>query len=325
MENRILVTGGAGYLGSHLLRLLLEEGYFVNSLDNYSYGDESLGEIKNHPRLKLFTGDICNVRDLHKAMEGCSVVIALAAIVGDPACNLNEKDTYLVNFESTKLLAEICAWNKVDRLIFASSCSVYGASDNLVLNEGSHLEPVSLYSRTRIKSENLLLMDENISPVILRLSTLFGQSKRMRYDLVLNFFAAKGSLDGKIVVHGGDQYRPMVHVYDAARAFLAVVKAPKELVVREIFNVGSNDQNTTIKEMADLVKKNIPDVVVEYSNEIVDKRNYRVSFDKILHLLDYKTTRNLENGLQEMVQSVKRLGDGYKDPIYYNVQYLYKK
>ncbi len=325
MDKKILVTGGAGYLGSWLLRLLLEQGYHVNCLDNYSYGDSSLNEIRGHSRLSLFEGDICNVRDLHQAMEGCDSVVALAAIVGDPACNLDESDTYLVNYESTKLLASICAWNKIRRLVFASSCSVYGASDNLVLNEGSHLEPVSLYSRTRIKSENVLLTHENIKPVILRLSTLFGQSHRMRYDLVLNFFSAKSSLEKKITVHGGEQFRPMVHVYDAARAILAALQAPDNSVVGEIFNVGSNDQNITIKEMAELVKKNLPEIEIEYSTSTTDKRNYKVSFDKITHLLGYSTTRGFEDGLKEMIRGAKELGSMYNDPIYYNVQYLYKK
>jgi nucleoside-diphosphate-sugar epimerase len=325
MKGKVLVTGGAGYMGGWVVRFLLDSGYYVRCLDNLSYDKAAINELFGNPNFEFHTGDICNIRDVTKAVDGMDSVVALAAIVGDPACNLNEKETHSINFESTKVLASICELLKVHRLIFASSCSVYGASDNLILNEGSHLSPVSLYSRTRIMSEKLLLSHTNINTTILRFATLYGQSFRMRYDLVLNFFSAMGSQERKISVHGGDQYRPIVHVQDAATAVLKALDSPLDLVSGEVFNVGSNDQNFTINQLAELAAAVIPGLNVEHASQVVDKRNYRVNFDKIAHLLNFKTAHKPKESMQSMIDNVIKLGTQYKNPIYYNVKYLFKK
>ena len=155
---RVLVTGGAGFIGSHLTRMLLDRNYHVRVLDNFTYGYAGLSAIRTHPRLEIVAGDICNLRDVSRAMRDVEGVIGLAAIVGDPACNLDPEETINLNYAATQILAECADFYRVQRLVFASSCSVYGASlkEDDLLNERSRLNPVSLYARTRVLSENII-------------------------------------------------------------------------------------------------------------------------------------------------------------------------
>jgi nucleoside-diphosphate-sugar epimerase len=238
------------------------------------------------------------------ATKGVDSVIALAALVGDAACDLDVDETMSINMESTRLLAEACLRSRVQRLVFASSCSVYGANSELVLNEGSWLNPVSLYAQTRIQSEKELLRHtEDLSVVILRLATVFGLSRRMRFDLVVNTFAAHGFFNGKIQVFGGKQWRPNLHVQDAAEAFILASQAEDRKVRGEIFNVGNNALNYPIAELARLVQVVLPKVKVEISAEVTDQRDYRVSFDKIRNVLGFQTQFTVMSGLQEIISA----------------------
>ena len=257
-ERPILVTGGAGYIGSHLTRKLLGEGHRVRVLDNFTFGKRGLEELAGHPRLELVEGDISNIRDVTASVKDAGAVIALAAIVGDPACGLNAEETLNLNYESTKVLVEACDFYGVDRLVFASSCSVYGASDEGLLTETSSLNPVSLYARTRIMSEDVILdRCGRVTPVILRLATVFGLSPRMRFDLVVNTLTVRAVTDGRFQIFGGDQWRPFVHCQDAAEAFLRAATAPKERVDREVFNVGTEGMNYTIAEVGGVVAEEV--------------------------------------------------------------------
>ncbi|HER19842.1 MAG TPA: NAD(P)-dependent oxidoreductase, partial [Chromatiales bacterium] len=186
MGNMILVTGGAGFVGSHLTRKLLERGYRVRLLDSFVYGDASLHEVRGNPNLEIVQGDICDRQDLRRSMKGARGVIALAALVGDPACELYPDRTMAVNYQSTHDTVEACREAGVERIVFASSCSVYGANGDRFLHEDSPQNPVSLYARTRIMSEEYLLEQDDIQAVILRLSTVCGVSPRMRFDLMVN-------------------------------------------------------------------------------------------------------------------------------------------
>jgi lipopolysaccharide/colanic/teichoic acid biosynthesis glycosyltransferase/nucleoside-diphosphate-sugar epimerase len=300
----VLVTGGAGYVGSHVVRKLLAQGRRVRVLDSFMYGNHGLTAVRRHPNLELIEGDIRHMDTLTKSVKGIDRVIALAAIVGDQACDLDPDETATINLEATRLLAEVCQRAKVRRVVFASSCSVYGANSNLTLNEGSWLNPVSLYARTRIRSEaELLRRSGDLSIAILRLATVFGLSARMRLDLVVNTFTAHAYFNRQVRVFGGLQWRPNLHCQDAADAFIAAADAPDEAVRGEIFNVGDNGANHTIREVAEIVGRVVPDVKVEIIEASPDQRDYRVSFDKIKHVLGFRTRFTVEDGVREMALS----------------------
>jgi nucleoside-diphosphate-sugar epimerase len=305
---KILVTGGAGYIGNYVVEKALERGHEVRVLDKFLFGDAALSELVNDGRLEIHQGDIRHIEDLAYAVEGMEAVVHLAGIVGDPACDVNEQATQSVNVEATKALVEVCKLHDIKRLIFASTCSVYGASELMQLNEGSYLNPLSLYAESKIESEQIILHDthnefsavNDITPTILRLGTIFGWSRRMRFDLVVNLLTAKAVLEGDIPVYGGDQFRPMVHVEDAARAFVDVVEAPKERVDHQIFNVGDNDMNYQIKKVGRLVEEEVPEATVRFVEHKEDERTYRVSFEKMNHILGWEASRDIPDGVRQI-------------------------
>ncbi|MCQ4334918.1 NAD(P)-dependent oxidoreductase [Natronomonas sp. F2-12] len=328
---RVLVTGGAGYIGNYIVEELLENGHDVRVLDNFLFGDDSLDPFRDHERLDIQEGDIRHIEDLSYAMEDREAVIHMAGIVGDPACGVNEQATQAVNVEATKTLVEVCKLHDIQRLVFASTCSVYGASELMELNEGSYLNPLSLYAESKIDSEEIILhethdmfSDNEISPTILRLGTIFGWSRRMRFDLVVNLLTAKAVLEDDIPVYGGEQYRPLVHAHDAARAFVEVLEAPQEAVEHQVFNVGDNDLNYQIKEVGRIVEENVEGAEVRFVEHKEDERTYRVSFDKINHILGWETERDIEDGVEEIKGwMAKNDITDYEQDIYRNSTYPY--
>ena len=300
MGDLVLVTGGAGYVGSHLTRKLLARGHRVRVLDNFVYGQHGLDELGEHVDLELISGDICDERALTRAVSGVQAVVALAAIVGDAACDLDPERTMAVNYDSTRQMLNACREARVQRLVFASSCSVYGANGNDVLDEQSSLNPVSLYARTRIMSEELLLNQRDLEVVILRLATVCGVSPRMRFDLMVNTMTACAMAHGAIKVSGAAQWRPHLHVQDAAQAFLCAVESRpgKE----NIFNVGSDEQNFTVGEIAEHVAQQVPNTQIEYAPNGHDLRSYRVSFDRIRNQLGFKAGRTVDDAISEVGQ-----------------------
>ncbi|TQQ80274.1 SDR family oxidoreductase [Halonotius roseus] len=304
---KVLITGGAGYIGNYVVEEVLNNGHEVRVLDSMLWGDQALEPLRDDEKLEVREGDIRHIEDLSYAMEGCDAVIHLAGIVGDPACGVNEQATQAVNVEATKSLVEVCKLHDIQRLVFASTCSVYGASELMELNEGSYLNPLSLYAESKIDSEEIILhethdmfSDNEITPTILRLGTIFGWSRRMRFDLVVNILTAKALLEDDIPVYGGEQYRPLVHVHDAARAFAAVLEADEEKVNHQIFNVGDNDLNYQIKEVGRIVEENVDDAEVRFVEHKEDERTYRVSFDKINYILGWETQHDIADGVQEI-------------------------
>lgn len=306
-RNTILVTGGAGYTGCLLVRKLLDRGHHVRVLDNFTYGSGGLDPLIGHERLEVVEGDISSIRDVVSAVKDVDAVVALAAIVGDPACGLNAEETLNLNYESTKVLVETCNFYGVQRLVFASSCSVYGASHNEILTETSALNPVSLYARTRILSEDVIFERcGDVVPVILRLATVFGLSPRMRFDLVVNTLTARAVVDRRIQIVGGDQWRPFVHCQDAAEAFVLAATASPELVRGEIFNVGNAEMNFTIGQVGDVVADEVgDDVAIELIEVEEDPRNYRVSCEKIEKALGFRPEYDLRAGVREMIVAIE--------------------
>lgn len=323
---RVLVTGGGGYIGSHLTRLLLDRGYHVRVLDSFAYGRAGIEEIADHPRLEVLQGDICNLRDVSYAVRDVDGVLALAAIVGDPACNLDPEETINLNYASTKILVEACNFYGVRRLVFASSCSVYGASEGgSALTERSRLNPVSLYARTRVLSENIIFDRRgSVEPVVLRLATVFGLSPRMRFDLVVNTLTARAVVDQRISIFGGDQWRPSVHCRDAARAFLLALEGPAEAVSGEIFNVGGDNLNHRIRDIGEQVAEIVGDVEVAMQADAPDPRDYRVNFEKIRRTLDFEPEFSIADGIREVAAAVRRNAElqRHNSPIYHNVHAL---
>jgi nucleoside-diphosphate-sugar epimerase len=320
----VLVIGGAGYIGSALLPQLLSRGYRVRLFDLLLFGTEPIAAVLDHPNLEIIRGDFRQVDLVVEAMRGVDAVIHLGAIVGDPACALDEELTIEVNLMATRMIAEVAKGSGVRRFVFASTCSVYGASDE-ILDEHSALNPVSLYARSKIASERVLrrMACSAFSPVILRFGTIFGLSGRTRFDLVVNLLTAKAVMEKQITVFGGDQWRPFVHVEDAAAAVVKVLEAPRELAHNEIFNVGSDKLNYTIQQVGELVQRLVPQARLISMGDDSDRRNYRVSFAKIHNRLGFTRHRPLEYGIQQVIDAIRR-GQvlDYHEARYSNVKFL---
>ena len=322
--HRVLVTGGAGYIGSHLTRMLLDRGYHVRIVDRFDYGRSGIEGLQ-HPRLEVLQGDICNSRTVSRAVRDVEGVLALAAIVGDPACNLDPEETIDLNYAATKILIEACNFYGVRRLVFASSCSVYGANSHGMLTERSRLNPVSLYARTRVLSENIVFDRRgDVEPVVVRLATVFGLSPRMRFDLVVNTLTVRAVVDKKISIFGGNQWRPNVHCRDAARAFIQALEAPAEIVAGEVFNVGGDALNHRIAELGAMVAEIVGEVEIVQLSEAADARDYRVSFEKARRALGFVPEFTVARGIAEVAAAVR--GDAvlrhHHQPLFHNVQAL---
>jgi nucleoside-diphosphate-sugar epimerase len=322
--NKVLVIGGAGYIGSALVEKLLRRGLKVTVLDAMHYGEEPLARVAGHPNLTLVREDFRHIEVLTRTMSGIGSVIHLAGLVGDPACAVDAGLTVDINVTATKLVGEIAKARGVRRVIFASSCSVYGACDEIV-EEKSRLNPQSLYARSKVASEVLLgsLNSSDFAVTCLRFATVYGISGRTRFDLVVNLLCAKAVRDGVITVYGADQWRPFVHVDDVAAAIATTLQAPLDLVAGEAFNVGSDCQNYTLGEVAELIKKQVPDAEITSDPDFVDKRNYRVSFEKIRNTLGFEPAWTLEHGIAQVTALMRtnRVGH-YSLPTYSNVLYL---
>jgi nucleoside-diphosphate-sugar epimerase len=320
----VLVTGGAGYIGSVLVRRLLRCGYRVRVLDSLVYGGEAIQDLVRHPAFELRVGDLRQAAAVMAAATGVDAVIHLGAIVGDPACAIDEGLTVTVNFDATRNVAAACREQGVSRLVFASTCSVYGASDE-VLDERSALNPVSTYARTKIASEEVLLTPHNaaLAPVILRFATLYGLSPRPRFDLVANVLTAKAVVDGRIPVHGGEQWRPFVHVDDVARALIMAMEAPEAAVAGQVLNVGSNEQNYRLRAVGEIVGELVPTAELAIDPAVVDRRNYYVRFDKIVDALGFVPEHSLRDGIIELKEALDsgRVAD-YRDERYDNYRSL---
>jgi nucleoside-diphosphate-sugar epimerase len=319
----VLVIGGAGYIGSALTAQLLDLGYHVRVLDCLLYGDEAIVPFYTHPNFELIEGDLRHIDTVVSAVKGMDAVVHLGAIVGDSACQVCEDLTIKINLEATRTIARVSKGYGVQRFVFASTCSVYGASDE-ILDEKSALNPLSLYARTKLVSEKVLLSlgDATFAPTILRFGTIYGLSGRARFDLVVNLLAAKAFQDGEAGIFGGAQWRPLVHVRDVAQAILLTLQAPLEDVRGQILNVGSNEQNYQIADLGLIIQNMVPHArVVTQPQE--DNRNYRVRFDKIHDLLGFEPQYTVEDGVAEILSALAsgQIAD-YRDPRYNNFAYL---
>ncbi len=320
---RVLVVGGAGYIGSLLVRRLLERGYSVRVLDALLYGDWPLKDVLDDPNLEFVVGDCRNIQDVVKAVRGVESVVHLAAIVGDPACELDHQSALEINYAATRMLVEVAKGNGVGRFLFASSCSVYGATD-AVMDEHAAVAPISLYGQTKVDSEDALLRARTAAfhPTILRYATVFGLGYRPRFDLVVNLLTAKARQDGVITIYNGQQWRPFIHVRDLVEATVRVLEAPLGLVSGEIYNIGDSRMNHTLSEVAEVIRQVFPETRVEHV-ENSDRRNYRVSFEKLESRLGFRARYSLRDGVEELKKAFDEgLIEDYTDLRYHNQRFL---
>lgn len=325
MHQKILVTGGAGYIGSVLTRQLLEKGYKVRVLDSLMYGGEPIIDLFNNPQFEFVKGDVRDRAVVSMAMEGIDCVAHLAAIVGDPACAQNPELARGTNLEGSQLLYEVANSKGVKKFVFASTCSNYGKMDNPdeYVHEGSKLAPVSLYAETKVAVEQFLLsqpQSNSCKPTCLRFSTVYGLSLRPRFDLTVNEFAKELTLGRELTIFGEQFWRPYCHVYDLARSVVSVIEADADLVAFDVFNVGDTEENYQKKMIIDEIRKVLPESKINYVQKNEDPRDYRVSFEKIKTKLGFELKFKVPDGI---MQIKKVLDDGFilnpDDPKYKNV------
>lgn len=301
----ILVAGGAGYIGSVLVRQLLQEGHKVHVLDRFFFGKKSLIDLEHESNLTITKKDI---RDVNADdLKGVDCVCDLAALSNDPSGEIDPSLTYDINHKGRINLATQAKKSGVNQYILASSCSVYGAGQNDKLSEESAVNPLTAYAKSNEKAEHDLLdmSDDNFCVTALRNATVFGLSPRMRFDLIVNIMTLHAYENSRIIVlGGGQQWRPLVHVSDVARAFIHVINAKPSLVNKEVFNVGLD--NYKVKTVAAIVRETLPfKVDIEIAPDDPDKRNYNVSFDKIKSTLGYQAEKTISDGISEIYDALK--------------------
>jgi nucleoside-diphosphate-sugar epimerase len=307
---KILVTGGAGYIGSSLVPLLLEDGHHVRVLDVLLHGGDSLLGVWSHPNFEFVHGDIRDPQVRKSALAQRDAVVHLAAIVGDPACARQPDVARSVNLDSSLALIEEARASGVSRFIFASTCSNYGKMKDSAryVDEDSELAPVSLYAETKVAVEKALLASGPTAawcPTPMRFATVFGVSPRMRFDLTVNEFTMEMLTKKSLKVYGEQFWRPYVHVRDAARGIRLVLTSPPEKVGGCVFNVGDTGQNFQKQQLVEMIAPYAPEAVVEFVHKTEDPRDYRVAFTRIADRLGYKITRTVADGIGEVAGLVR--------------------
>jgi nucleoside-diphosphate-sugar epimerase len=307
----VFVAGGAGYIGSVLVPVLLERGHEVTVLDRLYFGD-TLAAPKSRfgERLRIVRGDVRSFDRKH--MKGVETVVDLSGISNDPSCELEPELTRSVNVDGARHLASAAVEAGVRRYVYSSSCSVYGHGEGLGLTETSVRHPVSLYARAKADVEDFLLASKGMEVCTLRLATVFGLSPRMRFDLAINVMTKNAYVGRRITVDGGGrQWRPFVHVRDVARAFELGVTSDKDKVAGKVFNIGSDANNVQILNLAFRVRDAIPGTEVVHLATDPDLRDYNVSFERAHRELGFKTERSIDDGIREVLAALR---EGTLDP-----------
>lgn len=309
IQLNVLVTGGAGYIGSVMSRILLEKGYNVTVLDRLFFGTDSLSDIAD--QITIVKGDTRFFDP--KLLENIDAVFDLAALSNDPCGELDPQKTLNINYKGRVRVANLAKKQGVKKYVFASTCSVYGFQDGII-NEDSNLNPLTTYAKASVMAEKeiLPLADNNFSATVLRQATVYGFSYRMRFDLAINGMTLGYFKNGKIpIMRDGKQWRPFVNIKDTSRAFIRVLETEPELVAGQIFNVGSNEQNIQIFDLAKLVAQacNLPFNYEWYGD--CDTRSYQVSFNKIKDTLNFKPETTIKKGAKNVFDA---LNNGTLDP-----------
>lgn len=324
----VLVTGGAGYVGSALVPRLLELGHTVTVLDLYLFGHSVLDGVASHPRLIQIQGDLRHPMVVEKALAGCDSVIHLACISNDPSFELNPDLGKSINYDAFRPLVKAAKRAGVTRFIYASSSSVYGVKDEAEVTEDLPLEPLTDYSKYKAMCEDVLKEEREpgFTTLTIRPATVCGYAPRQRLDVIVNILTNHAVNNRQIKVFGGDQLRPNIHIDDMVRLYEIVLTAPAEKIDGKIYNAGLD--NASVRDLAEIVKN-----VVGKDNEIGgeigletvptnDNRSYRVSSRKIAQELGFKPQKTIEDAVRDLVSAIKdgRLKDTMNDIRYYNIK-----
>jgi nucleoside-diphosphate-sugar epimerase len=306
---RILITGHQGYIGAVMAPLLADAGHEVVGLDSDLFGQCTFGEpLRSFPSIRK------DIRDVeHADLEGFDAVIHLAGLSNDPLGNLNPNLTYDINHHASVLLARISKEVGVKRFLFSSSCSTYGAAGDKILDETAEFNPVTPYGRSKVlvEQEVAQLASSDFSPVFLRNATAYGVSPRLRFDLVLNNLTAWALTTGRVFIKSdGTPWRPIVHIEDISRAFLAALEAPCDLIHNQAFNVGRSEENYQIRDLAEIVKETVPGCTIEFAADAgPDKRCYRADFSRIAKTLPaFQPKWDARRGARELYEAYKKVG-----------------
>ena len=309
---KILITGGAGYIGSLLTGVLLRKGYHVTVVDDLLFGGDSLLAYITHPEFRFFKANVTEKEAIRPYLKDIDHVIHLAAIVGFPACQqLGPEVSWLYNFQGTKNVYELACESGVKRFVFASTYSNYGiAEGDAPVTEESPLNPQSIYAETKIAAEKFLLEEGKKSatiPVLFRFATLFGLSPRTRFDLIINQFVLEAIEKRNLIVYQRNFYRSFVHIRDIAKALTMAVELDIARVGNQVFNVGSNRGNYTKDDLIELILKHVPGVSITYKDLRFggDMRDIKVSFDKIERVLGYRAEVSVEEGIRELAEAIQ--------------------
>ena len=306
---RVLITGHKGYIGAVMAPLLADAGHKVAGLDSDLFENCTFGEPpRDLPSIRK------DIRDIeHSDLEGFEAVIHLAGLSNDPLGNLNPDLTYDINYHASVRLARLAKEVGVKRFLFSSSCSTYGAADDKILDETADFNPVTPYGRSKVLVEQEVgkLAGPNFSPTFLRNATAYGVSPRLRFDLVLNNLTAWALTTGRVFIKSdGTPWRPIVHIEDISRAFLAALNAPVDVIHNKAFNVGRTEENYQIRDLAEIVKATVPGCTIEFAEDAgPDKRCYRADFNLIARALPtFQPKWDARRGAQELYETYKKVG-----------------
>tara|TARA_Y100000590_G_scaffold221572_1_gene250761 strand:- start:3980 stop:5005 length:1026 start_codon:yes stop_codon:yes gene_type:complete len=322
----IVVTGGAGYVGSVLVDRLVNEKFNVKVIDSLVFGNDGISHLIDNNSIEFFNVDIRETKKISEIIENSDCLIHLAAIVGEPLCKKIPDAAKQINEFATKNLVKLSKKHQVKQFIFASTCSNYGSSLEIV-NETSPVQPLSLYSECKVNSEKFILEQnsQNFSTSILRFATAHGLSPRMRFDLLVQEFIRDALIDKKISIFGADFWRPLIHVSDMVDACLKIINNNSEKTYGQIFNVGSDKENYTKKQLAEIILEYLPETQIEIVKSKVDPRNYKVSFEKIQNSLKFNTQRTVRDSVIEILDQIKSGGIDPRDSEFSNMSKMTEK
>lgn len=326
MKPTILVTGGAGYVGSALVPQMLDASYRVKVLDLFIYGEDVFDAVRDHPDLVLVKGDLRNQALLRSILPGCETVIHLACISNDPSFELNPELGKSINFDAFEPLVQISRDAGVQRFIYASSSSVYGVKDVPNVTEEMSLEPLTDYSKYKALCEEVLLRYQSptFTTVIIRPATVCGYAPRQRLDVIVNILTNHAINTGKIKIFGGDQLRPNIHIQDMVDLYLLLLEAPAEKIAGKIFNAGY--ENHKVRELAEMVRSNVGDDVALETVPTDDNRSYQISSAKIARELGFTAGHTIDEAVRDLVAAFRagKLPDSMQDPRYFNIKMMQK-